>query len=383
MRVLYNDNDEFAAEWIRQLIAAGKIPEGDVCDRGIETLTHCPPTTHLFAGIGGWALALRLAGWNPNRPVWTCSCPCQPYSLAGAGAGDDDDRNLWPESFRLVRLNVPDVLFGEQVESAIGHGWLDGIFADLEGEGYACGAAVLPAAGVGAPHIRSRIFWVAQRRRWGGACRGVSDSKLHGTWQGEQGEQGEEGSGRRRSANDGGDDRWLSNAPSGGQSIERRTGGERNGGHTDIGGTGGGLSNAERAPRRPQHEQDARGRQTSGTANRAMPVENRNGNGRVCDSLQSGLEGHAGHENDGDQPGRIKSQTAGSTSAAGDIADVWGDFNLIPCTDGKTRRLKPGLVPLVNGVPGRVGKLRGYGNAIVPQVAAEFIRAFLEMEREA
>jgi DNA (cytosine-5)-methyltransferase 1 len=46
--------------------------------------------------------------------------------------------------------------------------------------------------------------------------------------------------------------------------------------------------------------------------------------------------------------------------------------------DGKVRRIEPGTRPLVDGIPGRVGLLRGYGNAIVPQVAAQFIQAFDE-----
>jgi DNA (cytosine-5)-methyltransferase 1 len=61
----------------------------------------------------------------------------------------------------------------------------------------------------------------------------------------------------------------------------------------------------------------------------------------------------------------------------GDVG-FWGRFDLIPCRDGKTRRIEPGSSPLVDGFPGRVGLLRGYGNAIVPQVAARFITAFMQ-----
>jgi len=63
------------------------------------------------------------------------------------------------------------------------------------------------------------------------------------------------------------------------------------------------------------------------------------------------------------------------------VKAFWSDYELIPCIDGKARRIEPGLAPLVDGLPGRVGLLRGYGNAIVPQVGAQFIEAFMEFER--
>jgi DNA (cytosine-5)-methyltransferase 1 len=109
-------------------------------------------------------IALRLAGWPDDRPVWTGSCPCQPFSAAGAGKAADDERHLWPAWLPLIAEWRPPVVFGEQVEAAIGWGWLDAVFADLEAEGYACGAAVLPACSVGAPHIRPTL--VRGRRRW-------------------------------------------------------------------------------------------------------------------------------------------------------------------------------------------------------------------------
>jgi hypothetical protein len=60
------------------------------------------------------------------------------------------------------------------------------------------------------------------------------------------------------------------------------------------------------------------------------------------------------------------------------VHDGWADLQWLPCSDGKARPTQPGLFPLAHGVPSRVGKLRAYGNAIVPQVAAEFIQAYLE-----
>jgi DNA (cytosine-5)-methyltransferase 1 len=152
----YNENDPFAAQWLRNLISAGHIAPGDVDDRNIQDVQPDDlrgyDQLHFFAGIGGWSYALRLAGWPDDRPVWTGSCPCQPFSAAGKGKAADDGRHLWPAWFPLITECRPAIIFGEQVEAAIGWGWLDAVFADLESEGYACGAAVLPACGVGALH---------------------------------------------------------------------------------------------------------------------------------------------------------------------------------------------------------------------------------------
>lgn len=161
MTAYYNEIDPYAAQWLRNLIANGHIAPGDVDERSIvdvkpddlKSYTQC----HFFAGIGGWSYAARLAGWPDDRPLWTGSCPCQPFSVAGKGEGQKDERHLWPEYFRLIRARSPAVVMGEQVADAVKWGWLDDVFADLEDAGYSCGAAVVPAAGVDAPHRRDRL----------------------------------------------------------------------------------------------------------------------------------------------------------------------------------------------------------------------------------
>lgn len=303
----YNEHDPFAAVWLRNLIGEGLIPEGDVDERSIQDVTSDDVrgyrACHWFAGIGGWELALRLAGWPDEWPVWTGSCPCQPFSSAGKRKGTADERHLWPEMLRLVKECRPPVIFGEQVATtevigtileatfaaAVRRGdyaranqcanrlvkagslgseprWLDRVFADLEDIGYTCWPSDLPAASHGAPHIRQRLFWVAD-----------------------------------------------------------------------------------------------------------------------ADEPRS-------------QPGCEPAAAAGHRSAA--VADGgWSNSLAIACRDGRSRRIssQPGDEPLAYGVPrdvgsrlpglgsvavraarsNRVGRLKGYGNAIVPEVAAEFVRAYL------
>lgn len=175
MTALYNEIDNYAADWLENLIAAGLIAPGVVERRSIVDLQPADlagfTQVHFFAGIGGWSLAARLAGWPDDRPLWTGSCPCQPFSVANTdGKGNDDERNYLPEFRDLVAECEPPIIFGEQVANAIKWGWLDELFGSLESHQYACGAAVVPALSIGAAHERKRIYWVADARgaRWAG-----------------------------------------------------------------------------------------------------------------------------------------------------------------------------------------------------------------------
>jgi DNA (cytosine-5)-methyltransferase 1 len=385
----YNEFDPHAAAWLRELINQGHVPQGEVDTRSItdvtpndlKSFTQC----HFFAGIGGWSHALQLAGWPEDRPVWTGSCPCQPFSVAGKGLGTADERHLWPVFANLIRECRPSAVFGEQVASKAGREWLAGVRADLEGMGYAVGAADLCAAGAGAPHIRQRLYWVADTPMYGNGrnpgtlgsekhCRESEESKPWGT-----GKETIHSSATSRVANadrgrceqrdasigsisvvatHGATDR-LADAKSGGFGVNGCS--PRSTGHPDECSTPLGLADAEHNDRRTDEPgRGAKRREVDGRA------------GGLGFPQQQRLEGYAGHGDNKHQPGREHADTPRSAATAG---GAWDSFDLLPCLDGKTRRIESGTFPLAHGVPGRVGLLRGYGNAIVPQVAATFIKA--------
>ena len=311
----YNEIDSRAAGWLRQLIGDRHMPLGVINEQSIREIKGADVAgfkqSHFFAGIGGWPLALRLAGWPEDREVWTGSCPCQPFSTASTNRkGMADERHLWPEFRRLIAECLPTTIFGEQVASKDGRNWLDGVSTDLEALGYRFAAADLCAAGVGAPHIRQRLYWVAER---------IPDlpRKRRGRRQDTTWKAG------RRQFESGGKADGLRNSP-GKQNNRERT-----------------IDESRR---------DAVGRAAETPPKRAGSDDSPGGSG----------------PDDGHADGFSKN-------------NAWWPAEVRRWADGTTRRIESGLSPLAYGIPGRVGLLRGYGNAIVPPLAAEFVRAYLDI----
>ena len=298
MTAYYNEIDPYAAQWLRNLINAGHIAPGIVDERSIEDVypsdlrgfTQC----HFFAGIGVWSHALRSAGWSDDRPVWTGSCPCQPFSAAGKGAGFDDERHLWPAFFHLIRECKPAIVIGEQVASRDANAWIELVHDDVEGVGYRLGAVPFPSAGVGAPHIRDRLYWVA-------------DSYS----------------------------------------------GTRGKGSADVRGR---ASGGDAQPR-------------AGLGSRGLPdrLADTSGGQHFASGAWADQRAMAGGD------GALQA----SPRAPGPTNGLWADADWLFCRDGRWRPVEPGTFPLAHGAAARVGRLRAYGNAIVPQVAKEVIAAYM------
>lgn len=374
----YNEIDPYAAQWLRNLIAAGHIAPGEVDERSIVDVqpddlrgfTQC----HFFAGIGGWSLAARLAGWPDERPLWTGSCPCQPFSAAGKRKGTADERHLWPEFHRLIAAVRPTVVAGEQVASKDGRLWLAGVRADMEGLAYDLWASDICAAGIGAPHIRQRLWWLADSN---------SSRELRGS--------GEEGSAAPESqAEMGIEDR---------ERLRLLTGGS---------GEFSGLAYADEGKRRPGRSgPDEAGRahgQPAGCGDVGRLADTDGGQPRDGD-LQRGGQHRQQPEDGGvigpdglpdiDDNADGLGDTGGQGLALGSIyydgrglvweqgpafatASPYRRTAVVICTDGKARRFESGSFPLAHGIPNRVGRLRAYGNAINPWLAAEVLGAYLD-----
>lgn len=369
MTAYYNEIDLYAAQWLRNLIAAGHIAPGDVDTRSIEDVRPDElrkyKQCHFFAGIGVWSYALRRAGWPDDQAAWTGSCPCQPFSAAGKGAGFTDERHLWPAWEHLIAECQPAIVFGEQVASKDSEPWIDLVHTDMEALGYAFGAIPFPTASLGAPHMRDRLYFVADHagyRRAGQGARG----------------QAQEGSQARSEC--------LGQLQVGFEgcgvvgSVER----------TECDGSQGRLLGWANEARPDQHGSAGRDGAARGLENHSQlglaPLRQHHGSddGRLAASA-----GQAEHlANDASQrrgearPTQPESverlADGGAISWANATQGFWGDADWLYCKDGRWRAVEPCTFPLVDGAANRVGRLRAYGNAINSEQAAVFIASVME-----
>lgn len=431
MTAFYNENSAYPAQWTRNLIEAGHIAPGVVDERSISDLpsdaVRGACQFHAFAGYGTWSHALRLAGVSDETECWTGSPPCQPFSQAGQGKGFDDERHLWPAWYKLIKKCHPPVLFGEEVGSPAGMLWFEFVRAELEAEGYAVGGANLPAASVGAPHIRQRLFFVADSTDGGWSERA---RRLY-----REGDERASELGRPRDAGTvayhhyhrceglrSGGLPYDENAPLGhdvngcseahrlGYSSSRSGRDVRTVFGTQASSGGEGIESGNFAD-----ESFDAGAASNLADNASARCNNAEDRGTDCDderpgpwgqqSKRGGSIGELGHHHHHQglaqqrgQPGVLREASRGdarqATLRAGSpVGGFWSDAEWIPCTDGKWRPAKRGAFPLAYGDAGnlappcpgreehrynRTGALKAIGNAIVPQVAATFIRAFIE-----
>ena len=431
MSAYYNEIDPYAAAWLRNLIRDGHIADGVVDERSISDVkpeelyefTQC----HFFAGIGVWSHALRSAGWEDDRPVWTGSCPCQPFSGAGSRKGMADERHLWPHWFHLIEECRPPTVFGEQVASKDGLGWIDLVQADMESSNYAIGAFDLCSAGFGAPHIRQRLWFVADtdNPRSQGWISGRSDTQR----QDQHGHVGRGGTTDRlayaeseqgASRDHGGEPRET------GEPQQIQSGGSGSGavgvGDTDHGGSQG---SGETRVGQGVEQSGSQPSRTSTDIGMDDTISDRRHEGRNWDHGRNVGEqpdpdgkdvgmGNAQHDgqsasseprsDDQDAPDDKKEQIVPVQSEGASISrddrsgdggkgggdtetrayetnGFWADADWLLCRDGKWRPVRPQSFPLAHGATARVGRLRAYGNAITAQVAQGLIESYMEVRQ--
>lgn len=328
----YNEFHAGAADWLEELIRLGAIPAGFVDRRSIEDVTPEDLTgttqAHFFAGIGGWAEALRIAGHASTPNIWTGSPPCQPWSVGGKKLGFEDPRHLAPQFLDLVGKCRPRWLFGEQVSRALRLGWVKFVQDTMHAHGYIAAFAVLPAGGFGAPHRRERIYF------------GAYD---------------------------------VANADGNNDQREIR------------------RSRRTPPPARRAGKDVASGF-TLGTGN-AYDLGYTGSAG-----WERRLQGRQGAEREDQQR---HAGCSGAIEYTDPLRGFWRGADWVLCRDGGIRPVESGVVPLVDGFSPDLGsggsagapsqgfnilntaeaaanRLRGYGNAIVPQAAAAFVLDFME-----
>ncbi len=329
--VYYNEIEPSAILWLQAAINEGVIAYGHIDTRPIQEVEASDlkgyTQHHFFAGIGGWSIALRLAGWDDARPVWTGSCPCQSFSTAGQGKGKDDERHLWPMWKKLIEEFRPATIFGEQVAAAITHEWWDEVADDLEAQSYAAAQAVLPAISVGRYHRRERLWFVADK----------SESGLEERTSQEVRESGEKQRPERLCV--------LGNPKHNGQPTPTQQGSKR---EAICRSTKGKNCTSEST-------------RTSDTVDVADTNRKRSQRKRENSDTQ-----------------RREKPDMGSAGLCNGTGVQW-----IDCPDGKRRPVEPSIHMLAHGIPPKLRKaaLHGYGNAIVPQVATEFIGAYMDTQK--
>ena len=374
----------------------------------------------LFSGIGGFDLAADWMGWDnlfhcendefckrilkyywpeaesyddikeSDFTVWrgridilTGGFPCQPYSSAGRRLGTEDDRHLWPEMLRAIREIKPRWVVGENVSGLLS--WNEGVVfeevqTDLEAEGYEVQAFVLPAAGVGAPHRRDRVWIIAHcesNRDRGGLSRmeSTDDSQWKSKECRKNNDQHRDNGTIRDAPNTKISDQW-SGLRTNGKKEQRR-----------------GRSGDASAQETTSDTQDYRcgrreGRQCGDKQRRRVQPEEReggelgseaSGRGRErfdTDTGNKGLQGdeqHGASDPEQRQPGSLRSIAKLPQS------EYWSEWPTEPPLRGRD----DGIPEQLDGITfskWRTESIKGYGNAIVPQVALQIFKAIQMVE---
>ena len=255
----------------------------------------------------------------PDCSILTAGYPCQPFSVAGKQRGAEDDRHIWPEIRTIVEAKRPDWCVFENVYGHIKLG-LDEVLSDLEDIGYATRPFVVPACSVNAPHKRNRVWIVGNAEHDGSsstAIRGEHKEDARGASKGKKASKQSARTGER------GDTSNVADTDS------------------DDGRHRSGTKSQERKAR-VEH----------GRGGKRQPVE-RTSQG-MADTDSEGSQGQWGqHRLPEDKRERETSWTR------------WWEF-------------EPPVGRVANGVPRRVDRIRGLGNAIVPQIAQQIGTAIKE-----
>ena len=248
--------------------------------------------------------------------------PCQPFSIAGSRKGTNDNRHLWPEMFRIIKELKPRWIIGENVRNIISiqDGMVfENVCTDLEGEGYEVRAFNIPAAGIGAPHKRERIWIVANSRR---------TLRERSKFQGENANESKQ-----------------ENA----DQFERSSSTSTN----NVANTHTGLRN----------------REDKEICSRGDTVDDGSEIWASSESFRTLANTNSERQQEQCRPKSIQEERNESKRSSSQEGHTGWEF-------------EPDVGRVANGISGRVHRLRGLGNSIVPQIAKEIGRAIMIAESE-
>ena len=294
--------------------------------------------------------------------IITGGFPCQPFSVAGKQKGTSDDRHLWPEMFRIIKAFKPRFVIGENVPGIVNI--QDGVVfetvcTDLESQGYEVQPFNIPAAAVGAPHQRKRIWIIAT----------LGDSKYNGSSTNEIGRRNEE------------INEWTKKRQNSPFEFERTSRSKDNETMENSGRTlrqGSKLFNTNEDEIREENANQHQ-RSSSPSESNVANTDTRLGNGEN-EEIQTGRntsnisssemantnsEGLEGLRQSSSQFNETSSSTSRSEERQGQVDQGWWS-------------VEPNVGRVAHGVSGRVHRLRGLGNSIVPQIAEEIGKAIIK-----
>ena len=266
-------------------------------------------------------------GLVPDCDILSCGYPCQPFSVAGKQRGEEDDRHIWPEIFTIIQAKRPNWIVCENVYGHISMG-LDTVLSDLEAESYSCQPFIVPACAVNAPHRRDRLWIVAHTNSHGKPNGSINEEKRS-----------------RQLVGDTENDRCNR-----GSASARREGAQNK--QVEQFSVRGKLSrpseNVAHANSDRTERDKSENREGSGVVKNSADVaytDNKRSQGRLSGGKDAERQSEHGH-------------TRCSSTAHRQPTEEWW-------------AAEPSVGRVANGIPKRVDRLKGLGNAIVPQIAMQ------------
>ena len=359
----------------------------------------------------------------PFPDIITGGFPCQPFSVAGKQKGTSDDRHLWPEMFRIIKAFKPRYVIGENVRGIINI--QDGVVfetvcTDLESEGYEVQPFIIPAAGVGAPHRRERVWIIAIREEPNVAnteCKRTERFEKDRSLFKNRGDEiltdriqtskttyvgGNSDSGRgTKNVSNTESERTRQNDKGLWQRSSRISGGQGTNRAEDVEDprrtlrSRGELGAADEDETRKENA-DQFERSSSTSRSNVADTERERLQGRQRNDQGEGRQILPSEQHD---RGEIRSEARRFSGVSGqaDVADTVserGRSRIAERQDAEDVRqssqssntgwwnFEPNVGRVAHGVSGRVHRLKGLGNSIVPQIAEEIGKALIKAERE-